>query len=57
MKKILFHWLFTKEEQKAIINALFRRSDDLSTADISGDEKIRSDCRNIAMKIFRNYIK
>jgi hypothetical protein len=45
--------MFNKEEQTAIINALYRRADDLSTKEVDGDERLRTVCRNIAMELMR----
>lgn len=49
----IFGIMFNKEEQTAIINALYRRADDLSTKEVDGDERLRTVCRNIAMELMR----
>lgn len=48
-----FRRIFNEEEQTAIINALYRRADDLSTKEINGDERLRAVCKNIATEMMR----
>ncbi len=41
----------TKDEEIAVINALWRRGDDFSTEHIKGDEHIRYTCKRIAKEM------
>lgn len=51
LRRKIFRFLFSKEEQITITNALFRRSRDKATGFIEGDEKIRSIAHKLAMEI------
>jgi hypothetical protein len=53
LRPLFFSRMFSEEEQTAIINALYRRADDLSTNNIQGDERLRTICRDIAMEMMR----
>lgn len=54
MKKLLLRIFFTKKEVVSIINALYRRSIDNTTRNITGDLDIKNDCKRIADQIMLN---
>lgn len=51
MRKYIFSLLFNKKEQTAIINALYRRSDDKTTENVQGEKEIKMLCANIAKEL------
>ena len=51
MRKLLFKWFFSGAEQTAILNALWRRQDDYSTYNVSGEKEIRNICGRIAKEL------
>ena len=53
MSKLAFKLLYSKDEQTAIINALFRRVDDNRSENVKGEKEIRDTCHKIAMELCR----
>lgn len=51
MRKLFFKWLFNRQEQTAIINALYRRKDDCSSYNVNGELQIRTTCSNLAKEL------
>ncbi|MEK6882895.1 MAG: hypothetical protein AABY22_24945 [Nanoarchaeota archaeon] len=52
MKNILFNWIFTKEEQTAIINALWHRSNEESEQNNKEQNKyIMTICKRLAKEL------
>jgi len=48
MRKFIFNFIFNEKEKTAIINALYRRVDDKTTENISGEKELTSLCSKLA---------
>lgn len=59
MKRIIFNWIFSETEKTAIINALWKRSKDVSNvigenAVLQCKEKsMKAECERLAIKLMR----